>query len=409
MMKLNIVLGAVFFLCALVTTAQDSELPYKELSIFSGNTHAHTIFTYSHGSHLKRTRDYIKGDRMLYIDSFFLSRPNKFELKEDWDSFQGLPEKHFEEAKKAGYDFYFITDHSQEETFHPDAHNNTAWAIALKQAEEATTDNFTALMGVEHSENDSYHTRVHLNVIGPSSYVNALLPGVDLPYFYQWIKDSPINEKTGNPVVVQLNHPVKNQFNDFVYLDDEVLDIITVLEIINGLDIHYEAFIEALDNGWKVSPTAGLDNHNYTAISSWPARSFVLAEKNTASHILHAMRNRRTYASFDKNLDCRYTANDSLMGSTISKASNYDLSIHINDPDIEDDSDKIIKIEVVTGSGKIIRSITPSDEVHHINMNITLNDDEIDHYFFIQLYDNSPVEDSGAHAMTWLAPVWIKD
>ncbi|WP_437369915.1 hypothetical protein [Maribacter litoralis] len=399
----------VIILLSSTALAQEFEKPFKNLKAFNGNTHAHTIFSYSHGSHLERPDDFSKekGDKMLYVDSLHLSRPNKALLKEDWDSFQGLPEVHYQEAKKADYDFYFVTDHSQEEAFFPDSKNNTAWTLATKQAEIATDTNFSAIMGVEHSENDSYKTRVHLNVIGPSSYVNALRPGVDIPYLYDWLKNNPINKNTGNPVVVQFNHPKKNQFNDFVYRDDDLIDIITQIEVINNTSIHYEGFIEALENGWKVSPTAGLDNHNYTAIATAQARTFILAENNTPKDLLTAMRQRRTYASFDKNLECRYTVNDSLMGSTIDKTKKYSLKIYINDADVGDESDKISKVEILTGTGKVLKSLTIDKILHQNYWNITLKGSSVEDYIFIRVWDNFKSDQDQPKPVAWLAPIWI--
>lgn len=396
------------FLCTMAF-AQEDELPFKNLKTFAGNTHAHTILTYSHGSHLNRTKDFSKanGDKMLYTDSLYLSRPNKAILKKDWESFQGLPEKHYQEAKKSGYDFYFVTDHSQEEAFFPDKHNNTAWALATKQSETATGENFSAIMGVEHSENDSYNTRVHLNVIGPSSYVNALRPGVDLPYFYNWLNENSVNEHTGNPIVVQLNHPVKNQFNDFVYRDENMSDIITLIEVINGNKNHYTGFVEALDNGWKVSPTAGHDNHTFNTISTEQSRTFILAEKNTPKDLLSAMRKRRTYASWDKNLECRYTVNDSLMGSTIIESKTYALNIYINDPDTADETDRISKIEVITAKGKIVRSIEPNSLKHKNYWNISLRKKEVNNYLFIRVWDNAMDDTELPEPCAWLSPVWM--
>lgn len=410
MMTSSIYNCLAIILFSVTTTAQEFEKPFKNLKAFNGNTHAHTIFSYSHGSHLKRAENFSKknGDKMLYIDSLHISRPNKAMLKDDWDSFQGLPEVHYKEAKKTGYDFYFVTDHSQEEAFFPDAKNNTAWALAIKQAEIATDTNFSAIMGVEHSENDSYKSRVHLNVLGPSSYVNALRPGVDLPYLYEWLKKNPINKKTEYPVVVQFNHPKKNQFNDFVYRDDDLIDMITLIEVINNTSSHYEGFIEALENGWKVSPTAGLDNHNFTAIATAQARTFILAEKNTPKDLLTAMLQRRTYASFDKNLECRYSVNDSFMGSTINESKNYSLKIYINDPDKEEDSDKISKVEVLTGEGRVIKSLKPDIMQHENYWNITLKGKDVDDYLFLRVWDNFKEGQEHPEPVAWLAPVWIE-
>ncbi|KAA5824788.1 hypothetical protein FPF71_08895 [Algibacter amylolyticus] len=393
--------------CSIIGQVQ--EIPFKNLKAFNGNTHAHSILSYSHGGHLKRSSGFVKGDKVLFTDSLFLSRPKNKELKENWDLFQGLPEKHYEEAIKANYDFYCVTDHSQEEAFFPNATNNSSWAIAKKQAEIASKNNFSAFMGVEHSENDSNNGRGHYNVIGSSSYINAIRPGIDIPYFYNWLKENPKNLTTGNPVVVTFNHPNKDQFNNWAYRDDEITELITLLEIINNKKPKYDGFINALDKGWKVSPVAGIDNHNYTEIPEAQSRTFVLAENNSPRDILTAMRKRRTYASFDKNLECRYSVNDSVMGSTIKQSNLYNLKIYINDPDINDNSDKISQIDLVTHHGKVIKSIKSENLKHKNYWNISVKNKEIDSYLFIQVWDNPNPSNNNVSPVSWLAPVWILD
>jgi len=405
MKKIIVLIGVFIYSFCPEIMAQNNEIPFKNLKILNGNTHAHSIYSYSHGNHLKRDANFVKGDKVLFIDSLFISRPKNKHLKQNWDAFQALPEKHYKEAKAAKYDFYCVTDHSQEEAFFPNSTNNTAWAVATKQAEVASNSEFTAFMGVEHSENDSNNGRGHFNVIGSSTYINAIRPGIDIPYFYNWLKENPKNLKTGNPVVVIFNHPDKKQFNNWAYRDDEITKIITLLEIINNRKSKYEGFISALDKGWKVSPVAGIDNHNYTEISKAQTRTFVLAENNTPKSILTAMRKRRTYAAFDKNLECRYSVNDSIMGSIIPQSDTYNLKIYINDPDTHDKSDKISKIDIITANGVVIKTIETKKAKHKNYYNISIEDKDIDSYFFIQVWDNSKSKDK--EPVAWLAPVWI--
>ncbi|WP_147676728.1 CehA/McbA family metallohydrolase domain-containing protein [Algibacter pacificus] len=409
MKKKTLIISILLYTFCLRGMAQKYEIPFENLKILNGSTHSHSILSYSHGDHLEHNDDFVKGSRILYIDSLFVSRPKNTHLKKDWDSFQGLPEKHYEEAKNAEFDFYCVTDHSQEEAFFPNSINNTAWAIAKKQAEMASNNNFSAFMGVEHSENDSENGRGHYNVIGSSSYINAIRPGVDIPFFYKWLKENPINLKTGNPVVVMFNHPKKEQYNNWAYRDDKITEIISLLEIRNNQKSRGGGFISALDKGWRVSPVASIDNHNYTDIAIVQSRAFVLAERNTPKDILIAMRKRRTYASFDKNLECRYSVNDSVMGSVIPQKNTYDLKIYVNDPDTNEESDKISKIDIVTKKGKIIKSIKSKKRKHKNYWNISLKNNDIDEYFFIQVWDNSIPENTkkGPVPVAWLAPVWI--
>jgi hypothetical protein len=70
------------------------------------------------------------------------------------------------------------------------------------------------------------------------------------------------------------NHPTEKQYNNWDYRDAAVTDIITMLEVINSNNkIHYEAFVNALDHGWKVSPVCGNDNHGLGGISRQTSRA----------------------------------------------------------------------------------------------------------------------------------------
>ena len=122
------------------------------------------------------------------------------------------------------------------------------------------------------------------------------------------------------PVVASFNHPGAHQYNDWAYRDPEITDIITLLEVINSNKAtHYAAFVAALDKGWKVSPVCGNDNHGFYGITHHASRTFVLATSKTKAAILEAMKNRRTYASLDRNIQCRYTVNGAIMGSTLNR------------------------------------------------------------------------------------------
>jgi hypothetical protein len=87
----------------------------------AGSTHAHTQNTWSHGDQFEkngcagvltylsgRWSGEIKGSAgcalMLVMDSVQYPGPG-MKVRADWDEHQGPPKKHFELAKKAGYDF----------------------------------------------------------------------------------------------------------------------------------------------------------------------------------------------------------------------------------------------------------------------------------------------------------------
>ena len=185
-----------------------------------------------------------------------------------------------------------------------------------------------------------------------------------------------------------------------------------MLAVINGKLPRFEGFVSALDKGWKVSPVAGLDNHDTSGISKLEARTFVIAAHNTKSDILQAMRLRRTYAATDKNLECRYTVNGHMAGADIPSAATYLFDVYLNDPDVGDASDMITRIEVIGSGGELIKTFVPEVKSHQIRCQIEVKESEKPSaYYFLKIWDNAA--DAAADAggtdlpVAALAPVWI--
>ncbi|HZM02966.1 MAG TPA: CehA/McbA family metallohydrolase [Candidatus Saccharimonadales bacterium] len=380
--------------------AQQTNAPPPSYHIYAGNTHAHTIYTASHGD------QYVPdpSKKLIHIGSTQYGT-NKA-LKADWEKFQGPPAAHYALAKANGYDFYITTDHSQEAPFQPTNPTNAAWVATHRAAVAATDGNFVAIAGYEHSENNGPKGVGHLNVINSAEYLNALAPGIDLPYLYQWLKTVP--PAGDGPVVASFNHPGPHQYNDWDYRDPEVTDIITMLEVINSnKKIHYAAFINALDKGWKVSPVCGNDNHGFWGITHHTSRTFVLATNKTQGAILDAMKNRRTYASLDQSIQCQYTVNGAIMGSTLDRPQSFRFDISISDPDTGNPRDKITKIDIVKDGGVEAQSYSPAP-AYAVTWRPTLQD-ATNKYFFVRIWNAGGGDAAGAdptHPIAWLAPVW---
>ena len=315
-------------------------------------------------------------------------------LKPDWEKLQGPPSAHFALAKANGYDFYATTDHSQEAGLNTLGADNAAWASAKQEASQATDANFVALTGFEFSENNGPGGTGHINVINSAGILNALTPGNDLKYFYHWLETAPSN--TPGPVVASFNHPDAHQYNDWDYRDPQVTDIITMLEVINSnTKIHYQAFLNALDKGWKVSPVCGNDNHGLSGITKHTSRTFVLATARDRASILDAMKNRRTYASLDKSLQCRYTVNGMIMGSTLARpaALKFDISVS--------GKESITKMDIVSNGGKVVETFTLPVAKGSAQWNPVVNDPK-GSYYFVRVWTSA----GGDAPVAWLAPIW---
>ena len=373
-----------------------SGAPLAQYHIFAGNTHSHTANTWGHGDQYAKANAEAgegkpKGGKAL---------------KPDWQKYQGPPAAHYALAKAKGFDFYTTTDHSQEKGFQPPSRTNAAWAAAKREAAEATDARFVAIAGYEHSESSSTNGGGHLNVINSRDYLNALAPGVDLPYLYKWLKTVPPNGD--GPVVASFNHPGPNGYNDWAWCDPQVADVLTLLEVINSNNkVHYEAFVNALDKGWKVAPVCGLDNHGFWGITHHTSRTFVLATARTKAGILDAMKHRRTYASLEGNLQCRYTVNGVSMGETLSRPTGFRFDIFVSDPDTDKPKDRITKIDLVKDGGAVAQAYSPVPS-HSVTWSPTIKD-VTSKYFFVRVWNAGGGDAPGANPakpVAWLAPVW---
>jgi hypothetical protein len=338
-------------------------------NVYRGNTHSHTTYTSSHG----------------------LKPPDN-----------GPPNEHHARAKAAGFDFYVTTDHSQEVAFEPTGVNNPAWVDTKRAAAEASDPTYLGLAGFEHSENNGGPNpgQGHINVINSNAYLDALEKGIDLPFLYRWLATAAPNG-SGLPVVASFNHPGVGQYREYGYRTDAVTDIITMIELINGARTSYESsYREANNYGWKVAPTVGLDNHAFWGITNLDARVGVLATGRTKAEILDAMKNRRTFASYDRNLTLRYTANGLVMGSTLSKPPSIKFVITADDPDTSDEGDRLTLLEIVDPFGQVVASTTLSGySTVWTPPAIPVLDRK---YFYVRVTNAG----SGNVPMAWAAPVW---
>jgi hypothetical protein len=426
--------AAMLPLCALalVTAAAPAQqTPAAEYYIYAGNTHSHTMYTWSHGEQYLPnygcggilvygsdaaaelgtwTKGYVPGKgqcpTIYVIDSWQYPSQNNT-LRKDWQIVQGPPSVHYALAKKNGFDFYVTSDHSQEYSFDPPGPENPAWLATKREAAAATDSQFVALAGFEFSENNGPGGTGHINVINSANILNALAPGIDLPYLYKWLETAAPNG--AGPVVASFNHPSPDQYNNWAYRTPGVTNIITMLEVINSNNhIHYEGFINALDKGWKVSPVSGLDNHGLTGISKDTSRTFVLAKDRTKAAILEAMKNRRTYASLDRDIQCRYTVNGKIMGSTLDRPKVFNFHISISDPDTNEPGDKITKIDIVTDGGAVVKTYDVPVPGYSVEWSPQIANTQ-SKYFFVRVWNagggDAPGADPGK-PIAWLSPVW---
>lgn len=101
---------------------------------------------------------------------------------------------------------------------------------------------------------------------------------------------------------------------------------------LNGLN-YEEEYKEFLNRGWRIGAVGDQDNH----VKNWglaaPTRTGVWAPSLTKANLVKAFQARRTYASFDPNLQFWFTMDGKPMGSEIRVGKEIAVEIQATDPD----------------------------------------------------------------------------
>ena len=221
-----------------------------------------------------------------------------------------------------------------------------------------------------------------------------------LPSLYDWL--------VASDAVGQWNHPdhyggdtsATRDWFDFGYYTPERDQAVNMIEIWN--EITYEpAYIEALDAGWHVLPTANSDTHDSNWITGCDVRTVLLAEHLTRTDLLAAMRASRGYATEDKNLEIRYTLGGKVMGSTLTPKSSYTASIQIHDPNGAGDAVQLV--EIVSDGGEVVTS--KAFDSANVSWTIRALPSDDERYFYVRVTTASDYW--GNEGITaWTAPVW---
>ena len=217
-----------------------------------------------------------------------------------------------------------------------------------------------------------------------------------------------LSQTEGADSISQFNHPGKTfgNFSDFSYWDGMIDTRMYMVEVGNGEGQigaggyypSYEQYIMALDKGWHVAPTNNQDNHKGRWGNANDARDVIITDDFSEEGIYAAIRERRMYATEDKNLEVTYTVNGNLMGAIIEEIpAELDISITVSDPDA---SDSISKVEIVANSGRVVKSWDTAAELASGELSATLAPEYS--YYFVRV-----TEGDGDLAVT--APVWVGD
>jgi hypothetical protein len=101
---------------------------------------------------------------------------------------------------------------------------------------------------------------------------------------------------------------------------------------VNGLN-YEEEYKEFLNRGWRIGAVGDQDNH----VKNWglasPTRTGIWAPSLTKQNVLEAFQARRTYATFDPNLQFWFSLDGQPMGSEIRAGKEITVEIQAADPD----------------------------------------------------------------------------
>jgi hypothetical protein len=251
----------------------------------------------------------------------------------------GTPQEAFYWARySAKVDFYAVTDHGEQV-------DPYEWWKTGQYANAANQDGaFVAIRGFEWS----HPWWGHITVWNTSSYTNAVLD-YTMAHFYKWLDQ--------NNGIAQFNHPGR-EYGVFEWFapDSRVLDNLVGGETANRKssnnadpDAYFAWYLLALDQGWKIAPTFGQDNHSLSFPNG--GRTAILAGDLTRAELVNAIRAKRLYSTDDPNLRIYFSSGDQWMGSTIT-IPQYTTSVRFNVKVWDDEP--ITKLELISTGGTVL-------------------------------------------------------
>ncbi|MDO4535907.1 MAG: hypothetical protein Q4B63_08880 [Clostridium perfringens] len=167
----------------------------------------------------------------------------------------------------------------------------------------------------------------------------------DFKYFAIWL----LQNKDCHISINTFDKPIEN----FLYKD-------FLNEISPSLDINVRSdkkiysskeknCFSLLDCGFKVG-IIGQKNYKYPPYSNFSKLTCAICPKLDAKNLISAFKNKHTFFTESRTLKLIFTINDNFMGSSISKSSDLNFYIYLND-----NKHKINKIEILSNGGEKIK------------------------------------------------------
>lgn len=311
---------------------------------------------------------------------------------------EGTLEEAFTQASQVeGLDFFAVTDHSHSFDNADSGSIGTdgtavseQWAAGKAAAAAVTSNDFVGIFGYEMSfrDRDGYG---HISTFRTPGWQSRNQEGFDtLTAYYDVLATVPDS-------VSQFNHPSPDlgNFQDFLNRTEGYDDALSLLEVFSEEgDCYYDAYIQALDAHWHVAPTGSQNNYHGRFGTESDVRTVLLAESLTEEGLYDAMKNRRAYASEDRDLLITFTLNGACLGSILPVQEEITITAALRD-----DTDLTVgTLEVLTGGGNVLfsREISAPEET------VTLSLPGKSGYYFLKI-----TQSDGDLAVT--APIWVEE
>lgn len=398
--------GAAVALLALVGSGSSSFAPLQpNFKFYFGNLHSHTSF--SDGS--------------------------------------GTPREAYRYARETGeLDFLAITEHNHKAAGPTSgdradgkliATDPTLYPRLITDANEATEDGqFVAIFAQEFSTISKGN---HTNAFMARKVINTANGNYRTVFTDGWMNDFGVE-------VIQLNHPWDGKnangkkqrpadvgtnidtnygFNTFpsraaflAALDGRA----TLIEVVNGPgltdpeedQVYFGTvkpafYVAYLNLGLHLAPTANQDNHYRTWGTLTEARTVVLARELTRSAILQAMKERRVYATEDKDLKILFTVNGQPMGSILPRLQGGAAQIRVGASDQDEPASRYrVTIFYDTGpGGPQAQQIAVRDLNNNATVTVTHAPVGGRGYYFVVVTSTS---DANEGYSAWTAPIWFE-
>lgn len=294
----------------------------------------------------------------------------------------GTPEEAFEHAKNYVH-VQAITDHA--EYFMQKLDGKDKLTLTKDAALRATkAGRFLALWGFEWTGGVG-----HINVYCTDNWIDRTY---SLHELYEWIVEK--------KALAQFNHPIATfgTFYDFDY-DPKADEHINLFEVGNGSwrgrtisDEMLSNYILALKKGWHVGATAGQDNHRGSWGSANDTRTVILANGLTLESILEALRERRTYATEDRNAKLWFVCDSFPMGSIVKVKDHCVFTIRY------EDDEPLEKLYLISESGTATEWTVRENR---FETNIDVIPPDINEWYFI-----FAVQEDGDRIVS--SPIWLR-